>query len=155
MRENSLKTFGIKNTFLRRHEIQKEDNFKIVAKITTKGDTQHFIIKCTSDIRKAIYDEGNYVYTAYGRSNVKDSYHVYQCYKCQGFGHNANDCNGTQKCAKCGEGHRLKDCESGTEKCVNCEKSGKTNVNHRANNWNCPCYSEEEAKVRNNTDHGF
>ena len=144
-----------KNPWLQDQDIENEDNFKVVTKMRAKGDTQHYIIKCTPQIRKAILDNGNYLYTGYGRSKVRDKYHVFQCYKCQGFGHNAENCKSDQQCAKCGDGHRLKDCRSDTKKCINCQKAGRPETDHWSNSSICPSYSEEEAKVRNNTDHGL
>ena len=127
----------------------------MVAKKKAKGDTQHYIIKCTPEIRKATYDAGDYVYTGYGRCKIRDAYHVLQCYNCQGFGHSSKECKNTQKCVKCGEEHRLRDCESEIRKCTNCTKENRMDTDHWANSFNCPSYSEEEAKVRINTDHGF
>ena len=91
----------------------------MVASTKPKGGTRHYVLKCNPQIRKAIFDNGSYLYTGYGRSKVRDKYRVFQCYKCQEFGHNANDCENDQQCAKCGGMHRLKECKSNTMKCKN------------------------------------
>ena len=136
-------------------EMKNEDMFQVVASTKPKGGTRHYVLKCNPQIRKAIFDNGSYLYTGYGRSKVRDKYRVFQCYKCQEFGHNADNCKNDQQCAKCGGMHRLKECKSNTMKCVNCQKAGRPETDHWSNSYKCPSYVEEEAKVRNNTDHGL
>lgn len=45
-----------------------------------------------------------------------------RCYKCQEFNHTSYQCQNTQKCAKCGEEHRTKDCQKTKDeyRCINC-----------------------------------
>ena len=146
----------IKNTWLKDHIQNDDEDFKIIRKLKTRNrDTVHYIIKCNPEIRREIWWRDDILYTSYGRNKVFDSYKVYQCYKCQEFNHNANDCNNNQVCAKCGGDHRLTECNSRTEKCVNCEKKGHSDINHKTNGVKCPIYKEEVSRVKNKTDHGF
>ena len=136
--------------------INDEEDFKIIMQIKARQENeQHFIIKCNPQIRKQIFLRDNILYTTYGRKKVFDSYKVYQCYKCQDFGHSAKRCDKEQVCAKCGDNHRLADCDKNVEKCVNCVKKGNSDVNHRTNGTNCPIYKEELSRIKNKTDHGF
>ena len=41
---------------------------------------------------------------------------IQQCFKCQGFGHKAQNCTKKQKCVVCGEAHSHKDCPNKNKK---------------------------------------
>jgi hypothetical protein len=48
---------------------------------------------------------------------------AWQCYKCQRFGHNANNCTNHVRCVLCTGDHELKECKNRTDqtrKCTNC-----------------------------------
>ena len=65
---------------------------------------------------------------------------IQQCFKCQGFGHKAQNCTKKQKCAVCGEAHSHKDCPNKnkkTPKCANCRGP------HVANYRGCPAYKDQ------------
>jgi hypothetical protein len=47
-------------------------------------------------------------------------YQLTQCYKCQRYGHKADHCRGKEKCARCGDDHATKDCQTDAYKCANC-----------------------------------
>jgi len=47
-------------------------------------------------------------------------YQLTQCYKCQRYGHKAGHCRGKEKCARCGDDHATKDCQTNARKCANC-----------------------------------
>ena len=56
-----------------------------------------------------------------------------QCYKCQGLGHMAFQCNLETKCMRCAGPHSTKDCTDKTSnKCANCQGE------HSANSSLCP-----------------
>ena len=117
---------------------------------------KHYIIKCTPKIRKAIYDNNDELYTLYSNCKVYDYYMPYQCYKCQEFGHKANNCRGVQTCPRCSGDHEAKECNSYETKYKNCENKGYSEINHRTyDGVKCSIYKEETAKAKNNTDHGF
>ena len=153
--DDIVESIRYKNTWLQELIDETGDTFKEVAKMKAKGNTYHSIIKCSPKIRKAIYNRGDYIFTAVGRTKVIDRYHVRQCYKCQGFGHESNNCKNAQACARCGGEHRSSECESESEKCVNCVKASNHEIDHRSYSNICPIYNEEIARIRNNTDHGI
>ena len=46
---------------------------------------------------------------------------VMRCYKCQLYGHGANQCRGKVRCAACGQGHDWKECPNkSAPKCARC-----------------------------------
>ena len=153
--DNIIESIKNKNAWIQQYLIGEGIIFKEIKRLKAKGDTFHSIIKCSPKIRKAIYDRGDYVYTATGRAKIFDRYYTKQCYKCQGFGHMSKDCKAIwQTCAKCGGEHKLSECTTVHEWCTNCDRAGNTN-NHRTYSSKCPIYSEEIKKAQNNTDHGF
>ena len=65
---------------------------------------------------------------------------IQQCFKCQGFGHKAQNCTKKQKCVVCGEAHSHKDCPNRNKKnpkCANCRGP------HVANYRGCPAYKDQ------------
>ena len=66
---------------------------------------------------------------------------IQQCFKCQSFGHKAQNCTKNQKCVVCGEAHSHKDCPNRnkkTPKCANCRGP------HVANYRGCsPAYKDQ------------
>ena len=65
---------------------------------------------------------------------------ILQCYKCQGFGHNAPNCTKNQKCVVCGGAHSHSNCpnkEKRNLKCVNCGGP------HVANYEGCLAYKHQ------------
>ena len=136
--------------------ITNENDFKLIkTKKSRQEDRVHVIVKCSPQIRRAIHDNDNNLYTTYGRCKVYDSYQTYQCYKCQEFGHSANRCSKTIVCAKCSQEHKTKDCKENTLRCHNCARKGHSDYNHRTYDRKCPVYIEEIARIKNKTDHGF
>ena len=55
-----------------------------------------------------------------------------QCFKCQGYGHMANECKNEATCRVCGQNHNSRDCTEKTPKCVNCQGE------HRSDDKSCP-----------------
>ena len=49
---------------------------------------------------------------------------IQQCFKCQGFGHKAQNCTKKQKCVVCGEAHSHKNCPKKDKKTQNVQTVG-------------------------------
>ena len=67
---------------------------------------------------------------------------IQRCFKCQGFGHKAQNCTRKQKCVVCGEAHSHKNCPNKNKnkkktKCANCRGP------HVANYRGCPAYKDQ------------
>ncbi|GFW98423.1 nucleic-acid-binding protein from transposon X-element [Trichonephila clavipes] len=78
---------------------------------------------------------------------------VTQCFSCNNFHHNADNCYPKPRCLKCGEEHLTKDCpikqRLETKFCINCQVYG-----HMANWYGCPCFPKPPkgtAKVNRNS----
>ncbi|GFW07259.1 nucleic-acid-binding protein from transposon X-element [Trichonephila clavipes] len=78
---------------------------------------------------------------------------VTQCFSCNNFHHNADNCYLKLRCLKCGEEHLTKDCpikqRLETKFCINCQVYG-----HMANWYGCPCFPKPPkgtAKVNRNS----
>ena len=95
---------------------------------------------------KVTFSQSNlleYVYIGYQRYAVKEFVQTtpWQCYKCQGFGHNAMQCRYKPRCLVCGKSHEYKDCPHKGSKmenptCPNC--GGK----HAGNFGGCPAFKK-------------
>ena len=80
------------------------------------------------------------IYFAYEKFEV--SVYVdkpWQCYKCQGYGHNSKECKYKARCLICAGPHQFRDCPNKNDanfnaRCPNC------NGNHAANYGGCPNY---------------
>ena len=154
--EDIIESITTKNAWINNY-IEKEDDIKIIKVQKARDETKnHYILKCSPKIRRAILENGDKLYTMYEHCNVYDAYLAFQCYKCQEFGHSAKNCRNDTVCAKCGGDHHIKDCDSTEVKCKNCERKGNEDTKHKTMEVNkCPILKEETLRVKNNTDHGF
>ncbi|GFW76925.1 nucleic-acid-binding protein from transposon X-element [Trichonephila clavipes] len=78
---------------------------------------------------------------------------ITQCFSCNNFHHNAENCFLKPRCLKCGEEHLTKDCpikqRLETKFCINCQVYG-----HMANWYGCPCFPKPKkgaAKINRNS----
>ncbi len=148
-------TIIAKNTWMA-EKMDKDEDFKMVAKIKARNDTYHWVFKCTPKLRKAIFEHEDYLYTSFSKHKVRDRYHVIQCYKCQKYGHMSDKCQEVEQiCPKCAGGHRLSECEVGTKRCSNCKGRENVDSNHWANSNSCHSLLDELKRIKYRTDHGF
>ncbi|XP_066955372.1 uncharacterized protein [Macrobrachium rosenbergii] len=151
--EDVIENIKNKNPWLR-YLIKDEDDFKKVA--TVQADAKGrpgYIIKCSPQIRRNVAARGDklYILDKFGDEKfckVYDRYHVIRCTKCQKFGHKLGQCRGELVCPKCGKGHWLRDCNSETSTCFLCKGP------HITGNRSCQKYKEQEARIKDRTDHG-
>ncbi|XP_011304618.1 nucleic-acid-binding protein from mobile element jockey-like [Fopius arisanus] len=75
---------------------------------------------------------------------------LFQCKKCQRFGHSSGNCSMSFRCVKCSLGHEPGNCsidknsDRNTLKCANCDSTG-----HPANYKGCPFYKYSLQIVKN------
>ena len=125
---------------------------------------KHVIVKCSPQIRKAIYQNNNEIYTMYGHYEIHDNYYVKICNHCQGYGHIEQDCKNKQiskrppTCGKCAENHKTIECtkERKDFKCSQCTKKNLNNDrNHAVKDHKCQAYMEQIRRIAQNTEHGY
>ena len=88
----------------------------------------------------------NYVCIGFRKYNVK----LYvpkplQCFKCQSFGHLANDCKKDKVCIRCAQVHEGR-CQVKDPVCINCKGQ------HQANYKQCPKRVETQSVLRKSTE---
>lgn len=142
--------------------IDKGSDFSIVFSKAPKSDGSNsnqyhqVVARVSNDIRQAIKNSNNKVYTDLVSHRVVDRFFVKRCNKCQKFGHYEKDCSEAHAhCGYCKGNHLSKDCtkvqESDVEhyECVNCERNGKGSNGHSAFWHKCPTYLDLQKKVKN------
>ena len=129
-------------------EISKVDR---IFKSKGKEKTPTLCLKLTFDKEKL----PEYLYFGYQRLKVKVFIDKpWQCFHCQGFGHNAIECKSKARCLLCAGGHEFRNCPKKTNdqpvasmKCANC------NGDHAANYGGCPrvktAKKVEEVRAKN------
>lgn len=77
---------------------------------------------------------------------VHEQLNVIRCYKCNNYGHVANECKQQEfTCPKCAGNHNVKDCDATNSKCVNCIRANEQlnknlPTNHPVWSIDCPVY---------------
>ena len=108
-------------------------------------------VRVSNNVRLAIHKQGDRIYTEHGSLKVYDNFFVRRCFKCQGFGHNADDCRSNNHvCGTCAGNHETKGCKSRNTCCVNCKNQGLDH-NHTAFSTTCHCYVREQSRMKNAT----
>lgn len=84
----------------------------------------------------------------FDRCKISRTVHVLRCYRCGQFNHKSTDCKNKEACSKCSGEHKTSDCISSTLKCVNCmlantTRNPKLDIQHAANNHNCPLFKKQ------------
>ncbi|KAI2796630.1 hypothetical protein BLOT_015640, partial [Blomia tropicalis] len=86
--------------------------------------------------------------------NLIESKRVYLEWKCQRFGHLANNCVNETKCTKFSGDHESNECSQNELKCSNCSwlnqhrNQSNCDINHRANDRLCPQYIKALARAQ-------
>ena len=120
-------------------------------------DTSTFqaIIKVNTSLRDIIHKHGDRLLIGLYSCRVYDKFTAKRCNRCQEFGHWMRDCKKQFVCAYCTGNHETKVCNHSTANaeinisCINCKRASKSNYkSHRADSVTCPCYREEQEKVR-------
>ncbi|XP_061726244.1 uncharacterized protein LOC133531865 [Cydia pomonella] len=120
-------------------------------------------IRCTkgrtSATRNIIMETSPLVWSALINKKVKIGYlqilvvdqsPVYQCFKCSGYGHKANNCPNTINCGFCSEKHDTRNCPNrkNTPRCVNCCQKEETEIFHTAYSKDCPEWRKADRFAR-------
>ena len=105
---------------------QEQLHPKKIERFTRKGtDEESTTVKVTfsSSEQKAklLRDRFRIYYRVFNVVDFVPEPEVTQCYRCQDFGHFHQQCRSArQKCLRCGEDHRIRDCPKTSACCANC-----------------------------------
>ena len=93
------------------------------------------------------------------RCKVEEYLGVKRCFNCYSYDHKRGECGKKTACARCGEAHLVKDCNSERVKCGNCvdvqNRLGLTlDVNHSVFSRDCPVYKRRIEARRKRIDYG-
>ena len=150
-----------KNNIFHGVDVSADDMKLVSTRVAKDGKSHNYTFKCTPAIRRKIYENGDIIFTNFGRHKVWDSYHVIICNYCQGYGHFESKCrvkasNGTRICGQCnGTNHETTNCESDGLECHHCARMNLVDKEHAVFNWNCPSHIAERKRIAEQTDHGF
>ena len=73
-----------------------------------------------------------------------------QCYRCQGFRHNARNCQGKEKCVVCAGQHRLSECPKDK---VQCAGYGEAHTASPQKHQECTRFKRAKEVERIRTEH--
>ena len=152
----------LKNRCISRQLNENEKSKLSVIFIDRKN--KNAVMKVSPDIRDIIMKNSR-IFIDMESHFVTDSYHVEQCFVCQGFGHRQNSefCpnkNGDPVCFFCSSSHRSSTCNvknrKANHKCVNCVKSAVHDIkiqanSHNANSKTCPVFQKEIERIKRKT----
>ena len=127
-------------------------------------DRQFAIIKVAPEIRTHILKFGT-VFIGMKAHNVKDNFHLTQCFSCQKYGHKQDsafcpNASGSHVCQYCAEPHHSSKCNQRNDvnrhKCANCLNSKNSQYasgahGHNTKSWNCPIVINEMQSLINRT----
>ena len=63
--------------------VEVQEKVKLIFDKPAAGDTVHYILRCSPDVRELTHKHGEVVCLKWGRYSVRDRYHVFNCYYCQ------------------------------------------------------------------------
>ena len=122
------------------------------------------VVKTSPEIRNAVMEKGS-IFLDMESLEVRDHFHVIQCFSCQEFGHKKGDdvCknknNSCTACLYCGGNHESKGCgvkrDSSKWNCSNCSSSSnprhRQNANHTSTSSCCPFVIQQVKSLINRT----
>lgn len=138
--------------------IEDNDELKITYIKKTKTVGSIIFAECSPVLfNKIMYNRKLYI--GWERCSVYEDIGVPQCFKCKGFYHKDTNCTNKTVCGYCGGEHNKNECQKLAKKCSNCENANhkyKTqyDINHEADNKECPSYKYQLQILKNKIDYG-
>lgn len=138
--------------------ITPEDYFKIT--FTTKNRSGNTLIfaECSGDLFKKFMVEKK-VFVGWERCPVYEDLMIPKCKRCNAYDHKEINCKNKLTCPICNEEHKMNDCPRNVKKCCNCLKSNlkykhlNYDMNHEANNRECPTFKYYLQRLTNSIDY--
>jgi hypothetical protein len=142
-----------------------EASLKFVREIPKRGsDTHKHMIFETSPAVFNAFHKNKRVFSGHGSYHFEETLRVRQCFKCDKFGHIAENCRSSITCSHCSGSHDQKNCpdkfKPDSAKCSNCSAHNQRNpksgyaVNHTSYSSQCPLYIRQISFLRQRLDYG-
>ena len=159
--ENLKESILIKNDVIRS---LVHDNGLVFDVLFINENHQFAIIRVSPEIRTEILKYGT-LFIGMQAHNVKDNFHLTQCFSCQQYGHKQDSAfcpnsRGNYTCQYCAEPHHSSKCSHKNDvdkhKCINCANSKYIQYNrgscgHHTRSWSCPIVANEMQLLINRT----
>lgn len=140
-----------------------EDTFKtetkLLFKLRTRGETDHWVLETQPETFQAIMELGR-LFLGFGSHKTEIFKTPSRCFNCQRFGHTTKHCEEkTETCGYCAQTkHGVKDCPirraHRRPTCANCvrRKAPEPTTRHEINSKTCPEYKRaQEHELRSTT----
>lgn len=134
------------------------ETFKVYAvkKTRNRDDTFQCFVNVSDEVRRAVKENGDWLYFGANTLQVYDNFFIKRCNKCQLFHHFEGTCRKPVCCGICAGDHHLNSCPHSEDitkfKCTNCSKAGLAS-NHRAYDSSCHSYKKEQEKLKSRIDY--
>lgn len=113
----------------------KSHEIDVVKNVPNRNGSKNYIIDVDNFTKSVLLDKQRVIIN-YNRVRIQKYISINRCYKCQQFGHVANNCRNPVRCGGCGEVHDTRNCkESDKECCINCKGE-----RHRSDSKTCPAF---------------
>lgn len=118
----------------------RKPEVRIVKKNVTKQGKVNWIVDVDRASKLVLLDRKR-LCLEFERYRIVEYVNIVRCFRCQAFGHYANDCSGVLHCPKCSGEHELKQCKSDSVRCCNCYfENSDGDCGHRADSSSCPVF---------------
>lgn len=128
----------VKEAILRTEENVKDENLKITSLRSARNGTQTATVNLEEGYAHKLLDKGR-LRVGIVECRIQERLDIPRCYKCWSYGHNARNCEGTDRSKKChiccSEEHDRKNCKATTPYCPLCETEG-----HQAGSGICKVF---------------
>lgn len=131
--------------FLKKYRAHRDEYHILTSQNSRKyPDTKNWIIVLPLDLGRAVVRGG--LSLGIHHCQIRPHTSVQRCTTCQDYGHSYKNCGNNRFCMNCGDKHSEGPCDK-RPGCANCkfnnDREGTNyNINHRANDPNCPIYRQ-------------